>query len=483
MHIKTSAKAVKADLLVLPVYKTKKLNVSGLTKSHELEAQQAFARKIFKGDIGETLILHNQKDSKSLYKTVALLGLGEEKDFNLHKAKEAGSKIASVASASKSSTVAVSNPKQDYGVWMAFAGYLNSYKFTRYLSKKEGVALNSITVVGENKNSSKLAKDLTNTKNAMFYTRDLVNTTSNEIGPKAMVEKAKKLAKQTKSRITVLNRKQLEKMGMGSILAVGQGSKDGPYMVTIEYKNSPEKGQKPIAIIGKGLTFDTGGINLKPTGHIETMKQDKAGACTALGILKYLHETGYKGHVIFAIGIAENLIGSGAIRPGDIIKAYNGKTIEITNTDAEGRMVLADTIAYTQKKYSPSHIISLSTLTGAAIIALGSDITALLSTDKKLTLAVLETAEEVDEPTWELPMYEDYCKKTKGTVSDLLNFSKSIRAGTIMGGAFLREFTSGTPLAHLDMGGTGWTDEGKPCYPSGATGVNIMLVAKTISKL
>ncbi len=479
MQIKTSAKPVKSDLLVLPLTKAKKLKTSGLTKTHQLEAQLAFSRKIFTGDFEETLILHNQKDSKALYRTAVLLGLGKEKELNLHKLRTAGSKIANLAQSTKSKTVVIAKTKKDQGLELALAGALNDYKFTKYLSKKDKTDIKSITVIGKNftQNPKNLGKNI----EAVNYTRDLINTTSNEIGPKAMVTQARKLAKEIKARITVLDRKRLEKMGAGAILSVGQGSKDGPYIVTIEYKT--KKVAKPIAIIGKGLTFDTGGINLKPTGHIETMKQDKAGACTVLGILKHLAKTGYKGHVIGVLSLAENLIGSQASRPGDVVKALNGKSIEITNTDAEGRMVLADTLTYTEKKFKPSYMIDLATLTGSAIVALGNDITALLSTDKKLSKIILETSKEVDEPVWELPFHEDYCKKTKGTISDLLNYTKGVSAGVIMGGAFLKEFVKKTPLAHLDMGGTAWTDEGKPCCPKGATGANVRLVARVLEKL
>ncbi len=460
MKIKASEKKVKADLIVVPVFKKKKLSIKGVPT------------KIFKGDLGETAVLDHSK---------VFIGLGEEKELSVHKMKEAGSKLAPIAKSLKATSIAIENPKSDIGMWMAFALALKSYKFEKYISKKDKDKIKTITVVGK---TVRYAKETETFVDSICYTRDLVNSTSNDIGPKAMVLEAKKLAKANKNmRVTVLDRKKLEKMGMGAIISVGQGSQDGPYIVAIEYKNKPKKGSKPIAIVGKGLTFDSGGINLKPTGHIETMKQDKAGACTVLGVMKQISKSKHKGHVVGVLGLAENLIGSKAIRPGDIIKSYSGKTIEITNTDAEGRMVLADTLAYTEKKFKPSHMIDMATLTGAAIVALGSDITALLSTDRKLAKTILDMANKYDEPTWELPLYEDYCKKTKGEISDLKNYTKTVRAGTIMGGAFLKEFVKETPLAHLDMGGTAWTDQGNSCSPQGATGANVVLITKVIEEL
>ncbi|MBU1018822.1 MAG: leucyl aminopeptidase family protein [Patescibacteria group bacterium] len=476
MQLKTSSKQTKADLLVLPLYKAKTLPKElkkHLSKSQQEEINSAFKRKIFDADLGKTLTLHGKTTS------ITLLGLGEKKKLNLHKVKKAGSALACPAKKTKACVVSI--PDKEHGLWLATALLLKSYKFQKHLSKKDKDQIKTVIIP---ENFKKEATEFSTLIESIYFARDLINSTSNEIGPKTLMQEAQKLAKSSsKIKVAVLDRTRLKKMGMGAIMAVGQGSKDGPYIVTLEYKNSPKKGKKPIAITGKGLTFDTGGINLKPTGHIETMKQDKTGACTVLGIFKALSELKTKGHFIGAIGLAENLIGSDAGRPGDIVKAYNGKTIEVTNTDAEGRMVLADVLSYTEKKHKPSHIISLATLTGAVMVALGSDITGLTTEDEKLRKSILKSAEEVDEPTWELPLYEDYCEKTKGTISDLLNYTKGVNAGTIMGGAFLKEFLEKTPLAHLDMGGTGWADEGKDCCPKGATGANLMLVIKTLEKL
>jgi len=478
-------------MLILPIYKSKTILAEikkHLSKCNLQETTSAIDRKIFEGGFGQTLMLCNQKNGK--YKIAILIGLGDEKKCDLHKIKKAGSMLAQPIEKTKSKTIAIINTKNDEGVWLAAAMILKGYKFDKYITnpKKKGHKLTSVTICDKNaKALAAKATELQTMVGATIYTRDLVNTTSNDMGPKNMVETAKKIAKEFKNiKINILDRSKLEKMGMGALMAIGKSSQDGPYIVTLEYKNDPKPNTKPIAIIGKGITFDSGGLNLKPTGHIETMHLDKAGACTVLGIIRWLSQNNFKGHVIGVLGLAENLIGSKSIRPGDIITAYNGKTIEILNTDAEGRMILADTIAYTEKELKPSHIISIATLTGAATVALGYDITPFMVTDKTLKKAIEESAKEVDEPVWELPLYEDYCEKVKGTISDITNSSKhvNIRAGVIMGGAFLKAFVKNTPFAHLDMGGTAWAETtDKICCPYGATGANTMLTIETIKKL
>lgn len=491
MKIKTSVKIDSADMLIIPVYKSKTIIADikkYLSKENLQEMAGTLNRQIFNGNLGQTLLLHNPKNAK--HKSIIILGLGEEKNKSKHKIKKAGANLAPLIEKTKSKKITIINTCNDEGIWIGAAAYLKIYKFDRYITnpRRKGHKISEIIISDKNtKNLASKAIEMTNMLEATIYTRNLINRTSNDMGPTKMAEEAKTVAKEFKNmKITILDRSKLEKMGMGAIMAIGKSSNDGPYIVTLEYKNEPNPDQKPIAIVGKGVTFDSGGLILKPAGHIENMHLDKTGACTVLSVIRYLAKTNFKGHVIGVLGLAENLIGSKSIRPGDIVSSYSRKTIEILNTDAEGRMILADALTYTEKEWNPSNIICIATLTGSALIALGYDITPLIVTNDNLKKAIEESAKEVDEPVWELPLYEDYCEKIKGTVSDITNSTKNvlIRAGVIMGGAFLKAFIGNTPFAHLDMGGTAWAETAdKLCCPIGATGANTMLTIETIKRL
>lgn len=473
MRITIAKQPKKTDILVLPIKEGEHLTnkqKKTLSKQTILDIESSIKEKTFKGKTGEQMTFGN---------TIAI-GLGDKKKITRHSIKKSIENLGEPFKKLKPGKISIAHEDAKEALWLAASIFMNSYKFDKYLSKKDK-KLSEITITGSTPEKEEVAK--TNTLlDSIYYTRDLVNSTSNDINPNTLVEEARKITKENPSiKLTILDRKKLEELGCGAILSIGQSSTKGPYIVIMEYKNEPI--DKPIAIIGKGITFDTGGLYLKPAVHMNDMKMDKAGACTVLGLFKTFKKLKPKGHILGVLAIAENLIGKEAIRPGDIIKTYNGKTVEILNTDGEGRVVLADAIAYTEKNYKPAKIISIATLTGAAIMALGYDITALLSTDEDLTKKILESSEEVDEPCWELPLYEDYCEKVKGKISDLTNSGRDTRAQTIMGAAFLKAFAGKTPLAHFDIAGTAWTNENKPCYPAGGTAVGVMMLQKLIEKL
>lgn len=277
--------------------------------------------------------------------------------------------------------------------------------------------------------------------------------------------------------LEILNRKELKAKGLNLHLAVNQGSLKDPKLIIVKYSGAG-KDQGYTALVGKGITFDTGGLNLKPTGHIETMRCDMSGAAAVIGTLKNVLALNLKANIIFAVGVAENCIGSGAYKPGDVFRGYNGKTVEILNTDAEGRLVLADALAYIEKNYKPSRFIDLATLTGACVIALGYDYTGLVSNDDNLARELVQVSQDTDDRAWQLPSYVEMKEYVKSEVADLKNVGLPRgAAGALTAAEFLRNFVNDTPWVHLDIAGTAFVDgKGRQYYGHGATGAGVRLL-------
>ena len=283
----------------------------------------------------------------------------------------------------------------------------------------------------------------------------------------------------------VFSKNELKKKGFGGIDAVGQGSKNEPKLITLEHNGGP-RNEKPIVLIGKAVTFDTGGISLKPGEKMDEMKFDKCGGCTVLGIMKAVSELKLSVNVVGIIPSVENMPGSDSYRPGDIIKLYNGKTAEILNTDAEGRLILADALAFGEKQYSPKAIIDFATLTGACIIALGTNVAAIISNNERLTQKIQESSKRTTEEVWELPLNEDYMNMIKSDVADMKNIGIGRAAGTITAAAFLKNALEETPWVHIDIAGVAWTQvatKSKPYNPKGATGFGVRLILDYLQKL
>ena len=278
---------------------------------------------------------------------------------------------------------------------------------------------------------------------------------------------------------------ELKQKGFGGITAVGQGSKNEPRLIIMEHLKGSKK-EKPIVLVGKAVTFDTGGISLKPGDKMDEMKFDKCGGCTVLGIMKAVSELRLPINVIGIIPSVENMPGGESYRPGDIIKLYSGKTAEILNTDAEGRLILADAIAYGEKHYSPKAIIDFATLTGACIIALGTNVAAVISNNENLTKKMMESSKTTSEQIWELPLNQDYMDMINSDVADMKNVGIGRAAGTITAAAFLRNAVEKTPWLHLDIAGVAWTQiatKDKSYNPKGATGFGVRLVLDYLQKL
>jgi len=264
---------------------------------------------------------------------------------------------------------------------------------------------------------------------------------------------------------------------LGLHLAVNQGSNKEPKLIIVKYNGSSKKGDY-TAFIGKGMTFDTGGINLKPSGHIETMRMDMSGAAAVVGTLKNAIALNLKKNILFVVSLAENAIGSSAFKPGDVIRGYSGKTVEIGNTDAEGRLVLADAISYIVKNYKPARLIDIATLTGACVVALGHDYTGLMTTDDKFSRFLVRSSNNTDDRVWRLPIFPELKKSVESKIADIRNLGyPKGAAGTITAAEFLHQFTEGTTWAHLDIAGTAFDEgQGRLYFGHGATGAGVRLV-------
>ena len=307
--------------------------------------------------------------------------------------------------------------------------------------------------------------------------RDIVNTPSNIMTPQAVTEEATKVANECGIKIIVFGKKEMEKHGMNTILAVSKGSDKEPQFIVMDYGT----GEECIAVVGKGVTFDTGGIDLKPWDSMETMKSDKAGAAAVIGLMRAVGKIKPNIRVIGAMAVTENMIGERAMKPGDIIEAYNGKTVEIMNTDAEGRLVLADAISYVEKNYKASAIIDLATLTGACIIALGYHASGLISTDESLAKRITDAGNKTFERVWQFPFWEEYQDVTKSDSADLRNIGKEkYGPGAISGAAFIKQFVEKTPWAHLDIAGPSWLNSAREYMPSGGTGWGVRIMTQLV---
>ena len=358
---------------------------------------------------------------------------------------------------------------------------LKSYNFTKYKSKKESKNI-SIYISGK-KNIPTSAKQLRfkSLEEGTFYTRDLVSEPGNILHPD---EYAKRLVTLRKDglKITILDKNKLKKLGMYSLLGVGMGSVRGSYLVIMEWKGAKDN-SKPLAFVGKGVTFDTGGYSLKPAKFMEDMTYDMAGSAAVVGLMKTLALRKAKINAVGVVGLVENMVSGVAQRPGDIVKSYSGKTIEVLNTDAEGRLVLADALTYTEKKFKPKFIIDLATLTGAIIVSLGSEYAGLFSNNDKLSKQIIDAGEKVNEKLWRMPLHKNYDKLINSKNADVQNINYVGGAGSTTAAQFLQRFIiNKTPWAHLDIAGMAFSKYGGSLNSGGATGFGVRLLNQLIEE-
>ena len=355
---------------------------------------------------------------------------------------------------------------------------LKSYEFDLYKSKKNDNKI-FVNIISKEKKANLTQLKFQAIEEGTNFARNLVSEPPNVLYPKEYVNRLLKL-KKIGVRVTVYNEAKLKKLGMNSLLGVGRGSSKESFLVTLEWYGNKKNKTSPLSFVGKGVCFDTGGISLKPAKFMEETKYDMAGSAVVSGLIQSLALRKAKVNAVGVVGLVENMPGGNAQRPGDIVKAYNGKTIEVLNTDAEGRLVLADALSFTEKKFKPKFIIDLATLTGAIIVALGEEYAGLFSNNDELSKKLSEAGEKVNEKVWRLPLHKNYDKLMDSTIADIQNINYSGGAGSITAAQFLQRFVEKTPWAHLDIAGMAFSKKAANLNPGGATGFGVRLLNQLI---
>jgi leucyl aminopeptidase len=358
---------------------------------------------------------------------------------------------------------------------------LKSYEFKKYKSKKNNRII-SVNVLGiKNKPSYQQQLKFKSLEEGTFYARDLVSEPGNILHPDEYAKRINSLKKDG-LKINIYDTKKLKKLGMNALLGVGMGSIRGSYLVTMEWNGAKNK-SKPLAFVGKGVTFDTGGYSLKPARFMEDMTYDMAGSAAVVGLMKSLALRKANINAVGVVGLVENMVSGIAQRPGDIVKSYSGKTIEVLNTDAEGRLVLADALTFTEKKFKPKFIIDLATLTGAIIVCLGSEYAGLFSNDDSLSKKIINAGETVEEKLWRMPLHKNYDKLMNSKNADVQNINYVGGAGSTTAAQFLQRFIlNKTPWAHLDIAGMAFSKYGGALNSGGATGFGVRLLNQLIEE-
>ena len=362
---------------------------------------------------------------------------------------------------------------------------MSLYKFDKFKTEKAEKSPDLTIVVSKSKKISQMIKTSEIIADGAIFTKSIANLPPNECTPSTLADFAKIMSKKNKMKCNIISKIELKKKGFGGITAVGKGSKNEPKLIVLEH-NRGKRNEKPIVLVGKAVTFDTGGISLKPGASMDEMKFDKCGGCTVLGIMKAVSELKLPINIVGIVPSVENMPDAEAYRPGDIVKLFSGKTAEILNTDAEGRLILADALSYGEKHYSPKAIIDFATLTGACIVALGNNVAAIVSNDEKLALKIKDASKKTTEDVWELPLTQDFMDMIKSDVADMKNVGIGRAAGTITAAAFLKNAIEKTPWVHVDIAGVAWTQTAtkeKSYNPKGATGFGVRLILNYLQNL
>ena len=470
-------KNLSSEILVLGRFKGSNVekSISFLTNEDQKNILDSISIDLSDGDSGDYIILPGSAN----FKRIMLFNLGDKKKLTNDKMRAFGSILYSLVNSKKIKKMIVdtksfSMTSNDKNQSMIEGMILGSYKFEDYKSdKNKKNYLTDISLMGNIDKA--IVKKAQIIAESVCFARDLGNHPANILTPTYLANESKRISKAKNMNCTITDVSKFEKMGLGSFYGVARGAKEPAKMIIVEY-NGGSKSQKPIALIGKGLTFDTGGISLKPGARMDEMKFDMCGSATVMGVMNAVSILQPKINIVFAIGSTENMPGSDAQRPGDIVTAYNGKTIEVLNTDAEGRLVLADILSYVNKNYKPEFMIDFATLTGAVLVALGHRASGLMGNDHKLISKIKKSSTATGEKVWELPLWDEYSKDIQGKYADIQNLGKA-GAGTITAGAFLKEFVGNTPWCHLDIAGTAWGPKEPEYQPKvGATGVAVRLI-------
>jgi len=483
---------------VVLVYADKALSASAMALDKTMKGglKAAIGASTFTGAAGQVLTVYVPAGSG--LQRALLVGMGKPADVTFLKAREAGGRIChTLAKAGTAATVCVDVGKGSaltadaMAAEMGMGATLRAYRFDKYRTKEKSenkptLTSLSMAVDGAVKARKSFAA-LSAIADGIKTTRDVVSEPPNILYPETYAREAKKLAK-LGVKVEVLGEAEMTKLGMGALLGVGQGSRRESKMVVMQWmgasgntRSKAKNAKGPIAIVGKGVTFDTGGISIKPAGGMEDMKWDMGGSGVVIGLMKALAGRKAKVDVVGVAGMVENMPDGNAQRPGDIVTSMSGQTIEVINTDAEGRLVLADALWYTKERFKPSAMINLATLTGAIIISLGDEYAGLFSNNDDLSKKLFDAGMETGEKVWRMPMNESYDKAINSDAADMRNIGGGRGAGSITAAQFLQRFVGDVPWAHLDIAGVTWSKRDAPFIPKGATAFGVQMLERMIA--
>ena len=482
------------EALAIAVYKDEKAS-SGVLKDLDKIANGHIAGTLktdeFSGDAGETAVIRLSPKGKLKALRLLLVGVGEKGDYKLPGVGIAAGTATRVLRKFGIKSFAFS-PRceadaSDVAQNAVQGAITSQFELDKYKTKdKNGKAVTSITVHIEGAKASELKSGLNRGQvigDSMNFTRDLANEPPNILTPTEMANRAAKMARETGLTCEILDEAKMKKLGMGSLLSVSLGSEQPAKLIVLRYTPSKNTGKKGdlLALVGKGITFDTGGISIKPAEGMDAMKYDMSGGATVIGTMRAIALLKPTVPVLGVVAAVENMPDGKASRPSDVVTASNGKTVEILNTDAEGRLILADAVAYAEK-HGATRIVDMATLTGAVIIALGDQNTGIMGNDQGLVDEIISLGKDAGEGFWQLPVSKEYSKQIKSDIADIKNIGPRGKAGTIMGAVFIQEFIDKAKWAHLDIAGTAWNDGVRPHQAKGPTGVAIRTLIKLIEK-
>ena len=487
-------KRVRADAIIMCVYENTKRprgDLSTINKALSGAISNLIHNGEIKGKLGEVTIIHSL--GKITADRVITIGLGKRNELTLDKIRSATSDVCRALKSKgikRAAIVALGTcsgvlDSKESGQAIAEGAILGSYAFRKHMTTKDdsGV-LESLTIIDRSRTVVAAAQQgvtegivLAEVAN---LARDMVNEPANFMTPTQLAAEATRIAEKYKLEIEVFEREEIKKMGMGAFLGVAQGSHQPPKFIVMKYKGT-EGNNFDIALIGKGLTFDSGGISLKPSEKMGDMKGDMAGGAAVIGAMGGIAQLKPKVNVMAIIAATENMPGGGALKPADVLTAMNGKTIEVDNTDAEGRLTLADALSYANKQ-GVKRIVDVATLTGGCVVALGDVTTGAFTNNQELLQAVIKAGEGVGDKIWQLPLFEEYKEQNKSNIADIKN-SGGRPASPITAALFVGEFAGDTPWVHLDIAGTSDIDKNRGYYTKGATGVPTRTLVKLVLSL
>ncbi len=481
---KSELSKIKTELLVLNFFEEDVNKIK--KKAHKYkDVTDSVKTGDFTGENGKSVLLRNV-DGK---KRILLVGMGKEKEIDQEGIRKAYSHSLKIAKSLKLKGFSVlfggfgkiSNVKAVKAIVEGMV--LGNYEFDKYKQeeRKKKKNVEEFTIyynepdISEAKKVAKEAKIVSENTN---WVRDMVNEGSDIMHPDRIARIAEGLAGKSKLKIKILDEKQLRKMGMELLLAVGSGSRYDTKLVVLEWNGS--KAKEKIALVGKGVTFDSGGLDIKPSPYMEDMRSDKAGALTVLGIMKTVSDLNLKRNVVGVMPLAENMVGPKSFKPGSVITSYSGKTVQIIDTDAEGRLILADAMAYAEKDLKADTIIDMATLTGSCLVSFGEYVAAMLSNDDDLAKKLFDAGEETSERVWRMPAYKEYSEEMKGDIADVKNlgYKRGRYAGMITAGLFVKSFIESKKWAHLDIAGAAWYEKPRGYQPKDATGFGVRLITE-----